>query len=93
MARKINPHTNEPYAKYNIRSFGLQARIARRTGLSAPIVSFIFNGVRRATIEQAAKLEEAFNHFGIRINRLDLMYDVRNGESLIDYMDRRGGKE
>ena len=47
----------------------------------------------RATIEQAPKLEEAFIHFGIRITRMDLLYDVKTGESLIDYMDRRGGKE
>ena len=93
MARRINPHTNRPYARYNIRSFGLQARISRRTGLSAPIISYIFNGHRRATPEQAAKLEEAFIYFGIRIVRTDLLYDVKTGESLAKYMDRRAGKE
>lgn len=93
MARKINPHTNEPYAKYNIRSFGLQGRIARRTGISAPIVSNIFNGNRRVTIEQAPKFEEAFIHFGIDLTRWDLMYGVKTGERLADYMDRKMGKE
>ena len=93
MARRINPHTNQPYARYNIRSFGLQSRIAKRTGLAAPIVSYIFNGHRRATAEQAAKLEEAFIHFGLDITRLDLLYDVKTGERLADYMDRKtGGK-
>ena len=75
--------------KLNIRSFGLQSKLSRRTGISAPIISMIFSGKRRATVDQAKKLEEAFLHYGIVIVRLDLLYDVKTGESLPDFYDRK----
>lgn len=75
--------------KFTIRSFGLQSTISRRTGISAPIVSLIFSGKRRATIDQAKKLEEAFLHYGIVIVRMDLLYEVKDGESLIDFYERK----
>lgn len=79
--------------RYTIRSYGLQSKLSRRTGISAPIVCLIFSGKRRATIEQAKKLEEAFLHYGIDLTRMDFLYEVRNGESLPDYYDRKFGKD
>ena len=79
--------------KFTIRSFGLQSKLSRRTGISAPIVCLIFSGKRRATPEQAKKLEEAFLHYGIDLTRMDFLYEVRNGESLPNYYDRKFGKD
>ena len=79
--------------KITIRSFGLQSRIARRTGISAPIVCMVFSGKRRATIDQAKKLEEAFLHYGIDLTRMDLLYEVKDGESLLHYYDRKFGRD
>ena len=93
MERKRAPLPEELYAPLTIRTFGIQGRIARRTGISTPIISNIFNGNRRCTIEQAPKFEEAFIHFGIDINRWDMLYGVRPGEHIADYFDRKKRKE
>lgn len=79
--------------KYTIRSFGLQSKLSRRTGISAPIMCLIFSGKRRATIDQAAKLEEAFLRYNIDITRFNLLYDVKNGESLPEFYDRKFHKD
>lgn len=79
--------------KFTITSFGLQSKLSRRTGISAPIVCMVFSGKRRATIDQAKKLEEAFLHYGIDLTRMDLLYEVRDGESLLHYYDRKFNKD
>jgi DNA-binding transcriptional regulator YdaS (Cro superfamily) len=89
MATKYNPITNEPIKKLTLRTWGLQGKIAKRTGLSAPIVNLVFTGKRRATPDVAAKMEEAFIHYGIDITRNDLIWGVKPGQSLIEYMDER----
>lgn len=89
MATRFNPKTNEPIKKLTLRSYGLQSMIARRTGLSAPIICNVWNGKRRATPDVAAKMEEAFIHYGIDITRNDLIWGVKPGQSLIEYMDER----
>ena len=66
-----DPKTNRRTrpTKLKIGAWGLQAKIARMTGISAAAVNFIFTGARRATPDVAAKMEKAFAYYGIHINR------------------------
>ena len=75
--------------KYKITDWGLQAKISKMTHISTVAINFIFNGRRRATVEQAEKLEAAFATLGIHINRLDLLYEVEPGQNLYDYLRER----
>lgn len=62
---------------------GLPTRLARETGLPQPTVSNIFNGVRRATPEQAALLEAAFIRIGgPPITRWQMLYGYQEGVPL-----------
>ena len=79
--------------KFNIHSYGLQSKLSRRTGICAPIVNYIWTGKRRATVDQAKKLEEAFLFYGIDITRFDLLYEVKTGESLLDFYRRKFNKD
>jgi len=89
MASKLNLKPK----KFTIRTYGIQSRIVRRTGICAPVICNIWKGNRKPTPEQAKKLEEALLHYGIDITCFNLLYDVRHGESLPDYYDRKFGKD
>jgi hypothetical protein len=77
-----------------LTEWGIQSRIARRCGICRPIIGDIFNGKRRATLKQAAQLEEYFISRGIPINRWDLLYgvDTENGQTLMDYLDNKANE-
>lgn len=76
-----------------LKVWGLQKKLSRRSGIINSTICYIFQGVRRATISQAEKLEAEFIRLGIPLTRWDLMYGVRvnkdNPESLADYLERR----
>ena len=76
-----------------LKVWGLQKKLSRRSGIINSTICYIFRGVRRATISQAEKLEAEFIRLGIPLTRWDLMYGVRvnkgNPESLADYLERR----
>ena len=76
-----------------LKVWGLQKKLSRRSGIINSTICYIFQGVRRATIPQAEKLEAEFIRLGIPLNRWDLMYGVRvnkeRPESLADYLERR----
>lgn len=76
-----------------LKVWGLQKKLSRRSGIINSTICYIFQGKRRATIPQAEKLEAEFIRLGIPLTRWDLMYGVRvnkdNPESLADYLERR----
>ena len=92
---------NEARALLQLKAWGLQKELSRRSGIINSTISYIFSGIRRATIPQAEKLEAEFIRLGIPLDRWDLMYGVRvskeHPESLTEYWERRdknmkGGK-
>ena len=75
-----------------MKSRGFQATVARQTQLSGASLSLIFSGKRRATPEQARKLEKVFIENGIPLNRWDLLYGIERGETLDQDLKKREGK-
>lgn len=75
-----------------MKSRGFQATVARQAQLSGASLSLIFSGKRRATPEQARKLEKVFIENGIPLNRWDLLYGIERGETLDQYLKKREGK-
>lgn len=73
-----------------ISVWGLQSVIAHKYHMNKATVSQIFSGRKRATVKQAAELEEFFLRRGIPINRWDLLYNVQCGQSLVDYLKQKG---
>jgi transcriptional regulator with XRE-family HTH domain len=69
---------------------GLQAKIARRTRITRTTVTSIFSGRRRATPQQAKLLSEEFERRQIAIGLWDLLFEVAPGESLVEFIRRRG---
>lgn len=72
-----------------MKSRGFQATVARQTQISRASLSLIFAGKRRATPEQARKLEKVFIENGIPLNRWDLLYGAKRGETLDQYLEKR----
>lgn len=72
--------------KTTIKSWGLQATIARKLKLSRTHVNAIFQGKQRATAKIAEKMEAEFLRLGIPLSRWDLLYEVKEGQSLADYL-------
>ena len=72
---------------------GLQSAFAYRYKVCKSTVSEIFSGRKRATVKQAADLEEFFLRRGIPINRWDLLYSVQRGQSLADYLAQKTNEE
>lgn len=70
---------------------GIQSAIARKCGIQKSSVSYVFNGRRRATAQQAALMEGYFIQKGIPLTRWDLLYgiDTENEESIAEYLERR----
>ena len=79
--------------KTTIKSNGLQSRLARKLGVARSTINGIFSGKHRATASMAAKLEEEFTKLGIPLNRWALLYDVRDNQSLADYLEEKARKE
>ena len=75
-----------PSSTEKIKRYGLQSTLAMRTHTSRSTITEIFNGRRRATVRQAALLEEEFVKRGIPLNRWDLLYGVQKDESLEHYL-------
>jgi len=69
-----------------INSHGLQAKLARTLRVNKATISRIFSGKARATSEQARGLEAEFTRLGIAITHWDLLYEVKEGQSLADYL-------
>lgn len=75
-----------------MKNRGFQAIVANRTRISRASLSLIFSGKRRATLEQAQKLEKVFIENGIPLNRWDLLYGVKRGQTLDQYLGERDEK-
>ena len=77
--------------KSPLDTYGLQSSASRKCGIAKTTVCHIFNGKRRATLKQAAQLEEYFMMRGIPINRWDLLYgvNVEEEQSLSDYLEEK----
>ena len=76
-----------------IKEPGLRARLALRTKTARSTITQIFAGKRRATLRQAAALEEEFVKRNIPLNRWDLLYGVKEGESLEQYLQTKEAAE
>ena len=61
-----------------------------RTGTARSTITEIFSGKRRATLRQAEALEQEFVKRNIPLNRWDLLYGVKDGESLKQYLQTKG---
>jgi plasmid maintenance system antidote protein VapI len=72
-----------------LRERGLQSHLARIVGISRSTVTSIFSGARRATPPQAKLLSEEFERHQIAIDLWDLLYEVNEGESLVEFIKRR----
>ena len=72
---------------------GCKVFYARKTGIRVCTVSDIFRGVRRATLEQAAKLETAFAENGVPLDRVDLLYGYRQGVPLAALIEEKRGAQ
>ena len=72
-----------------LRERGLQSRLARIAGISRSTVTSIFSGARRATPPQAKLLSEEFERRQIAIDLWYLLYEVNEGESLVECFNRR----
>ena len=83
------PNTSTKAPGAGLTERGLQSRISRRTRIPRSTVCEIFQGSRRATVKQAAALEEEFVFRGIPINRWDLLYGVQRGQTLLEYLGTR----
>lgn len=75
-----------------IKTHGLQALLARRLKVAKPTINGIFTGHHRATAKMALKLETEFMKLGINITRWDLLYEVKDGQSLADYLEQKEHK-
>lgn len=72
---------------------GIQSWYARRINASRSVINAIFNGRRRPTPEQAAKLEALFIQKGVPLNRWDLLYGNPEGLPLSQFIDQVQEKE
>ncbi len=55
------------------RVWGIQTKLARKSGIARSTITSIFSGKRRATPEQAIALEPLLIAEGLSITRWDLM--------------------
>lgn len=67
---------------------GTQSWYARKTGIARSTINAIFNGRRRPTPEQAAKLEALFIQKGVPLNRWDLLYGNPEGLPLPQFINQ-----
>lgn len=65
---------------------GIQAKIARKIGVCRATVNAVFRGKYTAGRKLSEKLEGEFVRMGIPLTRWDLMYGVRPGQTLSDYL-------
>lgn len=75
-----------------MKNRGFQTEVSRKTQIAKASLSLILSGKRRATPEQAEKLEKVFIENGIPLNRWDLLYGTERGETLDQYLKKREGK-
>lgn len=64
----LNSTKNDPS-----RLWGLQTKLARKSGITRSTIASIFSGKRRATPEQAIVLEPLLIAEGVSVTRWDLM--------------------
>ena len=83
--------TKQKGSPLEVRS--LQSSISYRYGICKSTVSQIFSGKKRATLTQAAQMEEYFTRHGIPLNRWDLLYGVQRGQALAEYLERKTNEE
>ena len=72
-----------------LKENGIISKISRHTGIARCNVSLVVNGRRRATVKQAALLEEEFIRIGVPINRWDMLYGMEKDESFCAYLNRK----
>ena len=70
---------------------GMLSEVARQSRISMPTLSKIIHGDRRATPEQAARLEGVLIELGLPVTRWDLLYGTQ-GKDLIEYARARAAK-
>ena len=63
--------------------WGIQSKVAKKSGIARSTIASIFSGKRRATPEQAITLEPLLIAEGISVTRWDLMACPR-GTKLVD---------
>lgn len=76
-----------------LTSHGLQSWCARKAGVSRTTICALFNGKRKATAKQAEQLEAAFIQKRIPLDRWDLLYGVKENQSLEDYLKNKIKKQ
>lgn len=66
-----------------LQAWGIQTKIAAKTGITRSTIASIFSGKRRATAEQAAVLAPLLESFGVVVSCWDLVSCPR-GTKLMD---------
>ena len=72
-----------------MKNRGFQTEVSRKTQIAKASLSLILSGKRRATPEQAEKLEKVFIESGLPITRWDLLYGIKKGQSLQQLLERK----
>lgn len=68
---------------------GAKKYISVETKIPFATITRIFAGERRATVEQAAKLEPVMIRMGLPLTRWDFLYGLKIDENLADYAERK----
>lgn len=76
-----------------LTSHGLQSWCARKAGVTRTTINAIFNGKRKATPKHAEQLEAIFIQKRIPLDRWDLLYGVKTGQTLEDYLKNKIKKQ
>lgn len=66
-----------------LQAWGIQSKLAAKSGITRSTISSIFSGKRRATVEQAAILAPLLESFGVVVSSWDLVSCPR-GTKLTD---------
>ena len=75
--------------RVTINSFGLQGNLARKLHINKATICRIFSGKSRTTAQQARALADEFTRLGIPLTHWDLLYEVKEGQSLADFLKSR----
>lgn len=72
-----------------LRMRGFNSLVAKRAGIHRQSVWRILSGRDRCSVEFAIYLEVVFAEWNLNITRHDLLWGMKQGESLADYFDRK----
>lgn len=71
---------------------GGRARLAKYLGISDSYLSEILNGKKGVSKKLTLKFEAYFARTGIPMNRWDLLFGMRKGETFKEYLQRKSAK-